>query len=80
MSIDYGVKDIKTLEGIEAIRLRPGIRYGKWDHMGNCSYCNKNIYKDIDGTIYSCYEPPFCPNCGAQMYEELPAAVRLLAE
>ena len=22
---DYGVKDIKTLEGIEAIRLRPGI-------------------------------------------------------
>ena len=23
MSIDYGVKDIKTLEGIEAIRLRP---------------------------------------------------------
>ena len=25
MSVDYGVKDIKTLEGIEAIRLRPGI-------------------------------------------------------
>ena len=25
MSIDYGVKDIKTLEGIEAIRLRPGM-------------------------------------------------------
>lgn len=23
--VDYGVKDIKTLEGIEAIRLRPGI-------------------------------------------------------
>lgn len=22
---DYGVKDIKTLEGIEAIRLRPGV-------------------------------------------------------
>ena len=22
---NYGVKDIKTLEGIEAIRLRPGI-------------------------------------------------------
>ena len=25
MSENYGVKDIKTLEGIEAIRLRPGI-------------------------------------------------------
>ena len=27
MSVDYGVKDIKTLEGIEAIRLRPGMYY-----------------------------------------------------
>ena len=25
MSDSYGVKDIKTLEGIEAIRLRPGM-------------------------------------------------------
>ena len=25
MVSDYGVKDIKTLEGIEAIRLRPGM-------------------------------------------------------
>lgn len=28
MSTDYGVKDIKTLEGIEAIRLRPGMYIG----------------------------------------------------
>ena len=26
VNLDYGVKDIKTLEGIEAIRLRPGIK------------------------------------------------------
>ena len=26
--VDYGVKDIKTLEGIEAIRLRPGMYIG----------------------------------------------------
>lgn len=25
-NINYGTKDIKTLEGIEAIRLRPGIK------------------------------------------------------
>ena len=25
VNLDYGVKDIKTLEGIEAIRLRPGM-------------------------------------------------------
>lgn len=28
MAIDYGIKDIKTLEGIEAIRLRPGMYIG----------------------------------------------------
>ena len=28
---NYGVKDIKTLEGIEAIRLRPGITAFKYD-------------------------------------------------
>ena len=33
INLDYGVKDIKTLEGIEAIRLRPGITPLK------CPYC-----------------------------------------
>ena len=28
MAVDYGVKDIQTLEGIEAIRLRPGMYIG----------------------------------------------------
>ena len=28
VNLDYGVKDIKTLEGIEAIRLRPGMYIG----------------------------------------------------
>jgi DNA gyrase/topoisomerase IV subunit B len=37
MSVDYGVKDIKTLEGIEAIRLRPGI----------IDYCIEHQYEYI---------------------------------
>ena len=32
--LDYGVKDIKTLEGIEAIRLRPGMYVGSVDPAG----------------------------------------------
>lgn len=28
MAVDYGVKDIRTLEGIEAIRIRPGMFVG----------------------------------------------------
>lgn len=37
MSENYGVKDIKTLEGIEAIRLRPGITPLK------CLYCKQSM-------------------------------------
>ena len=32
--LDYGVKDIKTLEGIEAIRLRPGMYIGSTELAG----------------------------------------------
>ena len=31
---DYGVKDIKTLEGIKAIRLRPGMYIGSTEQAG----------------------------------------------
>ena len=41
--------------------------HGRWDHNGNCSACNKNIYDDIDADMWACYEPPYCPNCGANM-------------
>ena len=41
---NYGVKDIKTLEGIEAIRLRPGITPLK------CPYC-KQPMNLIDGYL-----------------------------
>ena len=41
--------------------------HGRWDGNGNCSVCNKNIYKDMDADIWATYEPPCCPNCGAKM-------------
>ena len=80
MSIDYGVKDIKTLEGIEAIRLRPGITPLK------CPYC-KQPMNLIDG--YLTLSHWLCKKCKKE-YEfdgniecivgELPAAARLLVE
>lgn len=42
--IDYGVKDIRTLEGIEAIRLIPGITPLK------CPYCKQSMNL-IDGYL-----------------------------
>lgn len=69
-------------EGVPEVKLQIGDRYfilhtdpvdvrevvhGRWDHNGNCSACNKNIYNDIDADMWACYEPPYCPNCGAKM-------------
>ena len=42
---DYGVKDIKTLEGIEAIRLRPGMEeYNRLFNFYKTQY-NKSFIK-----------------------------------
>ena len=78
--LDYGVKDIKTLEGIEAIRLRPGITPLK------CPYC-KQPMNLIDG--YLTLTHWLCKKCKKEyafngnsehIVAELPAAARLLAE
>ena len=77
---DYSVRDIKTHEGIEAIRLRPGITPLK------CPYCNQPMNL-IDG--YLTLSHWLCKKRKKE-YEfdgkierivgELPAAARLLAE
>ena len=78
--IDYGVKDIRTLEGIEAIRLRPGITPLKYP------YCKKPMNL-IGG--YLTLSHWLCKKCKKE-YEfdgnierivgELPANARLLME
>lgn len=80
MMNDYGVKDIKTLEGIEAIRLRPGITPLK------CPYCKQSMNL-IDG--YLTLSHWLCKKCKKEyefegnlerIIEELPADARLLAK
>ena len=62
MSVDYGVKDIKTLEGIEAIRLR---RYS--DMM---AWCIANQY-ELPGRLhlYAKYYPNVSFNQALKLYE-----------
>ena len=59
-AIDAIVENAPTVDAVEVV-------HGRWDGNGNCSACGKNIYKDIDADMWSCYEPPYCPNCGAKM-------------
>ena len=32
-----------------------------------CSVCKTSPYKDLDADVWSAWEPPYCPNCGAKM-------------
>ena len=58
MSIDYGVKDIKTLEGIEAIRLRPGMYIGSTGADGV-----KHITLEIISNVIDEYLNGHCTEC-----------------
>lgn len=78
MPTNYGIEDIKTLEGIEAIRLRPSPL--------KCSYC-REIMKLICGN--QCFTYWICRRCKKEyeyniiteaFSDEAPAAARLLAE
>ena len=58
MSIDYGVKDIKTLEGIEAIRLRPGMYVGSIGPAGV-----RHITLEIISNAIDEYLNGYCTEC-----------------
>jgi hypothetical protein len=47
---------------------QPVVR-GKWGLDPQCPICGEDRYKGLDADIWDCWEPPFCPNCGAMMDE-----------
>ena len=58
MSLDYGVKDIKTLEGIEAIRLRPGMYIGSTGPEGVRHITLEIISNAVDESLKG-----YCTEC-----------------
>lgn len=62
---NYGVKDIKTLEGIEAIRLRPGMYIGSTGPEGV-----EQITLEIISNAIDEYLNGYCTNCSVYVGEE----------
>ena len=60
--IDYGVKDIRTLEGIEAIRLRPGMYIGSVGPEGV-----KHITLEIISNAIDEYLNGYCTTCDIEV-------------
>ena len=68
---NYGVKDIKTLEGIEAIRLRPGMYIGSVGPDGV-----KHITLEIISNAVDEYLNGYCTECTVSVSEEGDILVR----
>ena len=58
MNKNYGVDDIKTLEGMEAIRTRPGMYIGSTSPEGV-----RHITLEIISNVVDEYMNGFCDNC-----------------
>lgn len=43
--------------------------HGKWECGKPCPCCGEDRFKGLDADIWADWEPPFCPNCGADMRE-----------
>ena len=65
VDLNYGVKDIKTLEGIEAIRLRPGMYIGSTGPEGV-----KQITLEIISNAVDEYLNGYCTKCSIYVGED----------
>lgn len=54
----------------EAADVAP-VRHGRWECQKPCPVCGENRFKGLDADIWADWEPPYCPNCGAKMDEEV---------
>ena len=51
---------------IEALQ-EPERKKGQWENGEPCPICGEDRFKDLYADIWADWEPPFCPNCGADM-------------
>lgn len=65
--LDYAYAAADIIKNIPAVDVTPVV-HGRWE-PGNpiCPICGENKFKELDADIWSDWQPPCCPNCGAKM-------------
>ena len=43
------------------------VRHGRWKCNQPCPVCGRDRFEGLDADIWADWEPPYCPNCGADM-------------
>lgn len=46
-------------------------RHGRWKCNKPCPVCGRDRFEGLDADIWADWEPPYCPNCGAKMDEDV---------
>lgn len=65
----YGIETVlEYAENLPAADVAPVV-HGRWECGKPCPICGEDRFKRIDADIWSDWEPPYCPNCGAKMDE-----------
>lgn len=61
---EFLVAAIKALQ-------EPERKKGQWiNAKDECPVCGEDKFKNLDADIWADWNPPFCPNCGADMRGE----------
>ena len=67
----YGIETVlEYAESLPAADVAPVV-HGRWECGKPCPVCGEDRFKGIDADIWADWEPPYCPNCGASMHEEV---------
>ena len=67
----YGIETVlEYAENLPAADVAP-VQHGHWECQKPCPVCGENRFKGLDADIWADWEPPYCPNCGAIMDEEV---------
>ena len=69
-TIQDAIKMISSPEYTPAADVVP-VRHGRWKCNKPCPVCGGDRFDGLDADIWADWEPPYCPNCGAKMDEEV---------
>ena len=56
----------EKIKAIPAADVAP-VRHGRWKCNQPCPVCGVDRFEGLDADIWADWEPPYCPNCGANM-------------
>ena len=63
---DYGEFLVAAIAALQ----EPERKKGRWENGEPCPICGEDRFKDLYADIWADWQPPFCPNCGADMRGE----------